>query len=572
MRLPVLLSTILFATAGSAQNYSPESGASPLSLLQAPGDGIAYHELWKRAKALIEAGKLAEARALIEQRVHEYPRDPENWQLLAGLRSEAGDHSGAAAAYEKAGELWGWDIGQRNGYLAAASHLAAGDRRKALDRLRWLIEQRHGVYRASLYNWPEFDSLRDDPEFLALIGRVDTAGWTRERGWRHDIDWLHGEVKRVNPDYRDAPFPADFTRRYEQLKRDVPRLSDEEIFLGMQAMLATLRQGHLVLWADDSAKTPNRSLPLRFYAFPDGLYIIGASEEQAELIGSRVVAFGEVPAEEALRRLAASLSVNGEMHYLWGASRLAQSYYLKGMGAVHSADAVPLTLEGPTGGRRKVTIATLAKPLPGRQDKLIAPAGAAAPLFLADVDTVFREQALPALDALYVQINNLKNGKDETLDAYGDRLWTILDTDKPRNLILDLRHNNGGTTQLYPNLLRSIVAFGRVSGNQVYALIGRRTYSAAGNFITDLERLADPIFVGEASSQCCNLYGDPTFVLLPYSGVQGEVTAVKWQLSEPGDRRREISPDVPVQLTAASYFRGKDPVMDAVSRMIEERR
>jgi hypothetical protein len=81
-----------------------------------------------------------------------------------------------------------------------------------------------------------------------------------------------------------------------------------------------------------------------------------------------------------------------------------------------------------------------------------------------------------------------------------------------------------------------------------------------------------PYFVGEASSECCNLYGDPVNVTLPYSHVQAELTAVKWQLSSPGDRRREISPEVPVQLTAAAYFAGRDPALEAIYQLIESRK
>jgi hypothetical protein len=179
---------------------------------------------------------------------------------------------------------------------------------------------------------------------------------------------------------------------------------------------------------------------------------------------------------------------------------------------------------------------------------------------------------VPEHDALYVQVNNLVNAQDETLAAYGRRLWGVVDTTRAKNLVVDLRHNNGGNTQSYPELLRTLVAYSRVPGRQVWVLIGRRTYSAAGNFVTDLERLTAPVFVGEASSECCNLYGDPVSVTLPYSGVQGELTAVKWQLSAPGDRRREISPEVPVQLTAAAYFSGGDPALEAVWRLIASRR
>ena len=167
--------------------------------------------------------------------------------------------------------------------------------------------------------------------------------------------------------------------------------------------------------------------------------------------------------------------------------------------------------------------------------------------------------------------NNISPDEDETLQQFGVRLWSELQQSRPRNLILDIRHNNGGNTQSYPDLLRTLVAYSRIDGAQIYVLMGRRTYSAAGNFVTDLERLTNSIFVGEASSECCNLYGDPTFVYLPYSRVQGELTAVRWQLSSPGDRRREISPEVPVQLTARDYFAGRDTVMDTTLRLIERR-
>jgi hypothetical protein len=36
------------------------------------------------------------------------------------------------------------------------------------------------------------------------------------------------------------------------------------------------------------------------------------------------------------------------------------------------------------------------------------------------------------------------------------------------------------------------------------------------------------------------------------------------------DGRREMSPDVPVQLTAKDYFAGRDPALDAVFRLIDD--
>ena len=99
------------------------------------------------------------------------------------------------------------------------------------------------LHRQSLYDDTDFAAPRDDPEFRALVGHPDTKGWSRNDGWRRDVDYLYAEVARTSQDYAGRQSPAAFTRRYQQLKGDVPRLSDEAIFVGMNGMLAVLHQG-----------------------------------------------------------------------------------------------------------------------------------------------------------------------------------------------------------------------------------------------------------------------------------------------------------------------------------------
>jgi hypothetical protein len=271
-----------------------------------------------------------------------------------------------------------------------------------------------------------------------------------------------------------------------------------------------------------------------------------------------------------LTRVGETRSTDGDMEHAWGVSDLAETGLLKGVGAISSVDTVSLELVSRGGLRRTVPLVTRTTERPGRQERMVAPPPTVSPpLYLSHMDRTPWEQPLPEHDALYVQVNNLKNDPTETIAAFGKRLWTVLSEGQQRFLILDLRHSNGGVTNMYPELLRTVVAFSRAPDHQLYALIGRRSYSATGNFISDLERLANPIFVGEASSECCNLHGDPSSVTLPYSKVQSELTAVRWKLSRNAfDGRREMSAHVPVQLTADDYFAGKDPALDAVFRLI----
>lgn len=131
----------------------------------------------------------------------------------------------------------------------------------------------------------------------------------------------------------------------------------------------------------------------------------------------------------------------------------------------------------------------------------------------------------------------------------------------------DLRHNNGGNTFTYRELLRTVMPFSTGEGHRLYVLIGRGVYSAAANFSTDLERLADPVFVGEPTSMTGNQHGDEGRVLLPYSGLQATIAGVNWQLSHPWDRRASIVPEVPVSLSARAWLAGEDLVLDTALRM-----
>ncbi len=94
---------------------------------------------------------------------------------------------------------------------------------------------------------------------------------------------------------------------------------------------------------------------------------------------------------------------------------------------------------------------------------------------------------------------------------------------------------------------------------------GRGTFSAAGNFVTDLKvgpQKAGITLVGEPPGGGLDIYGDVKVVTLPASRIV-VLIAGRYHERAPGDDRLEIEPDVPVQLTWEDYASGRDPVFDA---------
>jgi hypothetical protein len=73
---PIAAMALLLAGKAGAQTYDASTGASPLTLLAAPADGVAYFETKTRARELFRGQRYAEAEPLLQQLAREYPRAP----------------------------------------------------------------------------------------------------------------------------------------------------------------------------------------------------------------------------------------------------------------------------------------------------------------------------------------------------------------------------------------------------------------------------------------------------------------------------------------------------------------
>ena len=70
-----------------------------------------------------------------------------------------------------------------------------------------------------------------------------------------------------------------------------------------------------------------------------------------------------------------------------------------------------------------------------------------------------------------------------------------------QDLVLDLRYNNGGDNTLNRAIVRRIIQSPSIDRHgRLYVLIGRKTFSAAVNLVSDLEQMTNAIFVGEPTA------------------------------------------------------------------------
>lgn len=537
------------------------------SLLCAPVVGSAQTpepetivNMWASADRDFGDGKWAQAAEGYRQLTVLVPANGRAWLQLGRADAELGHAQPAIAALRRAIDLG--EIDRPNGlYEIARVEAKDGQSASALRSLEAAVAAGYRR-RTRIARGEAFAGLRSNSAFQRIAEPGCPAG-DRRAGWLCDLDYLVGEIRRVHPRYRERPLPEAFLAREAAFRRDIARISDSEAFLRLQAMMAALGDGHSLLFPAGMARGTLLVLPIHLYRFRDGLFVVGAADPT--LIGTELLGLGGLDVTTALERLRPYVSQDNEANFLWvSPAYLKIRELLALVGARMSGDRIELRIRERGGMVRSVSLAATAPTSEADFDvSMPPPQNREAPLALRHTDVPFWLETMPR-GLLYVQVNNMRDGGQETLAAFSDRIRSRAEQTGATRLILDLRRNNGGEATLTPPLLRTLAWFAAEHGpRSIVLLTGRNTFSAAQVFVTRLLALTDPILVGEPTGSRPYHVGDEAAVRLPYSGAQGTIASGEHRDSLRRDDRTWIAPMVPVDLESADYFAGRDPALDA---------
>lgn len=557
-RLPFLTAAAILVTgigpALGAQR-TPDAGPTGLS-------SVGYFQTMLRANAARTAARYVEAESLYVVITTAYPHDSNVWESFASVEEQLGKNVEAMRVWESAWNAGAWPRGEV-AYTIARLHARLGHAPSAMawidSALAHRLEDRPRLQKDSA-----FLTLRADPRFRRQAGLLP-PGIDRVGGWRADIAYFVEEAQRLHVSLDRPAYSPAFLSAAAALSRDVPALSDAKVSLGLTRLATMLGDGHSYLVG------PNASAPIKLYQFADGIYVVDAGTAAADLIGARVRRIGSVSADSAMQLIAVTASKDNALTPLWlGIGRLSSPRILYELGLSTDSTRLLLSVTDRTGVLRSVSLA----PEPVSLRRKLGPskiASSPAPLWLSRVDDKHWVTTLPAMNAVYAQYNQVSNSPGESVAQFADQVAAALDSSKASNLIVDVRHNNGGNRTLNPPLLLAMAAFkGAKPSHRVYVVMGRGTFSAAQVFLAQAEWLVDPIYVGEPSSSRPNFVGEETGTILPYSGMRGSASSQYQQGTTFQDERPFIAPHIPVALTSVDYFANRDPVMRALEALVRD--
>ena len=384
-----------------------------------------------------------------------------------------------------------------------------------------------------------------------------------------DVRTLVTELERVHPDPYHAISRAEFHRAADDLAARAPALTREQLLVETMRLIALLgeREGHSGLFpVYGGHRVPLHAFPWRLWRFPEGYYVVQATDRS--LVGARILAVAGLPIAEVEARLRPLVTRDNESSLAFGLPfYLVSAEALRGLGITQSVESAPFTVVTGRGAVREVTLESMTVPEYQRavpfSSFIPAPQGMPTrrrPLYQRLSRLPYGITPLQRGRAVYVAYNQTTYP-----GLMPNRLLRLARKPGVRRVVIDLRLNGGGDNTSYGALLAALRSRVVDRPGRLVVLTSRVTFSAAGNFAADIDHSTRARFVGEPTGGSPNNYGDSQEIRLPTLGVS-VFAPTQWVEAVPGDRRLSIEPDVAVPLTAADYFAGRDPVLTAALR------
>ncbi|MEP7292065.1 MAG: hypothetical protein ABI835_09785, partial [Chloroflexota bacterium] len=333
-------------------------------------------------------------------------------------------------------------------------------------------------------------------------------------------------------------------------------------------VIAALKDGHSSISFLQN-QYPFQHYPLYFYPFSEGVYLIQAAPEYADLIGSRLVRVGETEINQVIERLMQLAPRDNDSSGLVTVPMmLSMADVLLGTGLIGDSDQPAYLLERP--GGEQVTLNLAPVSFAAYSEDISTPwrlPNREMPLSLSRVDEAFWWTYLDDERVIYLQYNQVATRSvvsGLTISSLRRELESAMAAHSVERFILDLRYNGGGDVGTAGSL-RSFFAgndFFQEPGN-LLVLTGRNTFSAAVVFSLWLEHDVDPVFMGEPTGGKPLMFENARTFHLPNSQLDTQIATRARHDVVASDSRQAVEPQRLISPPSVGFFAGTDPLLEA---------
>ncbi len=407
---------------------------------------------------------------------------------------------------------------------------------------------------------------------ILLAGALPAQADLSASDWREDLRFLQKTIHEEYPFLFVKTTPASFDREVEKLYAAIPALEPHEIVVGLARLVASFEYGHTSLRLGD-AKNNFHSLPLNLYHFNDGVFVEGIHRDYERALGARVLEVAGKPIAEVLQAIRPVIPAeNDQFAKGYGLGYLNFTEVLHAQGITGSLQHdITFTLEKEGRVFTETISARQGLEMP-EQYGFLQPEGdwlsmrqeGTLPHYLQQLDKHYYFKYLPEEKTVYVRYSQVVPDPAESIPDFYQRVFDFVENNEVARFVLDVRLNGGGNNFNNKTVVKGIIRAQKIDQvGKLFVILGRNTFSAAQNLVSELDNYTNAIFVGEPTSENLNFYGDNRPVTLPKSQLTARLSWAWWQDKPQWQGGKWLAPHVAVDLSSNDYRTNQDPVLAA---------
>lgn len=322
-----------------------------------------------------------------------------------------------------------------------------------------------------------------------------------EKKWIEDIDYLKNALINNHCNLFAYTEKEEFNKKVEDLKKIVNELDYDEMKVEISRVIASIKDAHT------SLLFPAKNfIPLKFYYYEDGIYIIDTAREYESLIFKKVIAIEGMRIEEVMKEISQIISFENKYFYKAQSMKYLQiAEVLYGLMIADDIDKIKLELQD---GIYEVLTCSI--------EDLI---------FTNERFPIYAKKAIENLwfeilsdGELYIKYNSCREYGQETISEKSEKIIALIEEKNIQKVTVDLRNNLGGDSSLFEPLINYLMENAKINTKEnLKVIIGRETFSSGLLNAYIFKNQTNAKIVGEPSGGKPNCYGEILRIVLPNS-------------------------------------------------------
>jgi len=372
--------------------------------------------------------------------------------------------------------------------------------------------------------------------------------------WKDDLNYLAIQLPKLHKNAFHTISKEAFQQQAKIFSTKIDSLNDDQIIVELMRLLALIGDGHTHL---DLPPTLKR-YPLEFAQFDNEYRVIVTNEENADILGLRLIAIEHVPINTIHKRLTELVprGENIERTLFTSLQFLGSPEILYGLAIIKNKNEVLFTFLND----QNKAVEKKIQPVSVRSGNFKMLPKENIPLMLQNFQQAWWTTFLPEKKAIYFAMNAYPNRS--AFERRTEELSKLIDSTKAEKLIIDFRRNSGGDLDLFRSFLLPMLKskFNLNNKASVYVITGPATFSASMVNTLDLKNELNAIQVGLPTGARPNSYSEHGDFSLPNSHLRISYSREYYKFANEADTA--VVPEKIIKQSWTEFINSKDPCLD----------